>query len=621
VGNHRTFADDDHGGGGGTGGVVDSVTAANGSVVIGGTLANPTVRANLATSVPDIGPNEGVVGVALTERRGDAIPGQKIQAAWPLANTRWYALDGALGNDSFAGFSDVSSAAAGLVAKKTIAGLAAILPRVGANRKLAVVVKAGTYADSIDTLLQGLGGYASNALVVGTVTDATSGAVAFAGNAADRIQAGFVTVTGLNAGGYNPTGGPSTTTMTIQQNGGGAAALPAEPAAPLGWRIRFAATTTTVALRNICRTIVGVPTNASLSYQTLPAVPVVADIFYIEQAGVVMSAGRTVFMSMDNIAPAFASGFEAGFQMVGINLTDTLRLGSGRVRWAGCRWGGAAVAVLNGNSHDYGASYVDETGTSRTIGAGLRIENTVQWADFTNVNPLGQQTGCFVGQVSVFRGSFADLGASTYFGGGVLIDEVNMPTQATAGHAPFYSIGNISAATFPGPCRVKGAIAINAGARSGVQVCTASVALTPMTIDAVGAFPAIQLVARCVVSLNGISGTTGNLDVGLDLTLSRSSLIILPNGAPTVTGVLGNVRLSDGSIITWAQALAGVVDPAGNIIFASPNSPLKLTPTANGAVASVMTANVGAVGNNVNIQRWVKVPDGLGGFFTFPSWT
>jgi hypothetical protein len=42
---------------------------------------------------------------------------------------------------------------------------------------------------------------------------------------------------------------------------------------------------------------------------------------------------------------------------------------------------------------------------------------------------------------------------------------------------------------------------------------------------------------------------------------------------------------------------------------------------ANGAVASVFTANVGATGNNTAIQRWVKFPDGAGGTVTVPSWT
>lgn len=546
-------------------------------------------------------------------------------ATWPLANARWYALDGTNGFDTNIGFSDVSSAQAGLVAKKTVAGLAAVLPRNGANRKVVIVVAAGTYADSIDTLLQGLEGYALNALIVGTVTNATSGSVAFAGDANDRTQAGFVVVPGLNAGGYNPTGVPTTTAMTLQINGGGAPALPAEPAAPLGWRIRFDSNAPTqAALRGVCRTVVGVPTNASLTYTVLPAAPLTTDVVYLEKAGVVFSAGRNVFVSMGSTAPNFASGFTAGFQLVGLDLADNLRLGSGRRRWAGCRFGGAANAILRAEIEEPGPTYTDETGTTRTVGAGLRVDGTIQYDDATNVSPLGQQSCVFVGQAFITRATVASLGASSYFGSGLLIDETVMPLQAFNAHALFNAVGNITiGTTTPNPCRLTGVIAANAGFRSAIQICVSQVSLAPITITGVGAFPCIQLIGRSIVSLDGrITGSTGNTDVGLDLTQASNSLVFLPNGNPTVTGTNGDVRLSDGNVISWAQAGGGIIDAAGNQIVSLGSTPIAESRlsyagffvndpvfTAGGGASAELPAGYSTVMNAVswryNIGRYV----------------
>jgi hypothetical protein len=126
---------------------------------------------------------------------------------------------------------------------------------------------------------------------VGTSTNTTAGSVAFDGTAATNLYAGAVTVTGLNAAGYNPTGSPTTTVVQMVKAGGGAPSIPAEPAAPLGWRIRFDSATATVALRNIAKTIIKVSGGDTVTLNTaLSTAPSASDVFYIEKAGVIVDA-------------------------------------------------------------------------------------------------------------------------------------------------------------------------------------------------------------------------------------------------------------------------------------------------------------------------------------------
>ncbi len=107
--------------------------------------------------------------------------------------------------------------------------------------------------------------------------------------------------------------------------------------------------------------------------------------------------------------------------------------------------------------------------------------------------------------------------------------------------------------------------------------------------------------------------------MGLDLTASQGSRIYIGGTGTTVTGNLGDVRLADGTIITWAQARAGVIDTAGNQLWSAGTSPLHFTVLVNGVVAVAL--NNAPAGSPAAPVRWVKIPDGAGGFYTFPSIT
>jgi hypothetical protein len=62
-----------------------------------------------------------------------------------------------------------------------------------------------------------------------------------------------------------------------------------------------------------------------------------------------------------------------------------------------------------------------------------------------------------------------------------------------------------------------------------------------------------------------------------------------------------------------------VIDTNGNMIFAAGNGPTHPIPVASGAVAVAIT-NAPA-GSPAAPARYVKFPDGAGGFYTFPSLT
>lgn len=145
-------------------------------------------------------------------------------AAWTLGSFRWYALDYDGGNDANAGYSDVSPAAAGLVALKTWQGLLAILPANGAGRSVEIVIKAraagATYlrqdgVTAADLDLRPLLNY-GRLSIRGTATEPTANAVAFAGDAADQIFCGAQIATGWNAAGYKCTKGTATITGYTQ---------------------------------------------------------------------------------------------------------------------------------------------------------------------------------------------------------------------------------------------------------------------------------------------------------------------------------------------------------------------------------------------------------------------
>ena len=132
-------------------------------------------------------------------------------AVW--TSLRYFAVDYDNGSDSNVGFSDVSAAAAGTVAKKTWEGLQVILPASGSGKSAEIVVRAraagATYrnvADTADAVLDlvSYSGY-SRLSVRGTDTVTTASATAFLDDVNDQICQGGRIAAGTNTAGYRIT--------------------------------------------------------------------------------------------------------------------------------------------------------------------------------------------------------------------------------------------------------------------------------------------------------------------------------------------------------------------------------------------------------------------------------
>lgn len=502
-------------------------------------------------------------------------------ATWAANVVRTFLYDPVNGNDANPGFSDVAGPYnPATLAKQTAASLQTIFPRNFAGRSFRLLIASGTYISAdLDLLLSGATGIGSGSVVKATFTNSTAGATAFADDTNDRIFIGATTATGCNAAGYNPTGGATTTTIPCQLNGGGAAGLGVEPASPLMWRLRFDVATTTVALRNICRTVIAVSGGNTVTLDTaLPATPATGDVFYLEMAGVSFPSIRVGGTS--SVATS-AGGISNGLQIVGIRSAGTTVYGEGYYTFV--LSGGGPITFRTSNIQAK-ASYFDPVaGSSFTPGGGLRSETSLivqtnMQANFTNVACVGELSILAYGQL---------VGSNVVVGAGFL----NNCTSAES------TIG-ISSLRILGPEDEAGM-----EMQSSWMVNTDST--NTVSITGCTGFPAIKLdgVQNKLQMSSQWAGSTGNTDVGLDLTSSKNSIIYL-SSQPTVTGSLGDVRLSDGTIITWAQAMAGILDKQGNQITSANPFPIQRLPagtyvtdlSAGGAVSATAGTGLLTVG-------------------------
>lgn len=522
---------------------------------------------------------------------------QFIIASWTVANVRWYAVDGVNGNDSNAGFSDVSMAAAGLVAKKTLAGLGAIFPRVGAGRKVVVAIAAGTYAGGLDTFLQGCGGYAQTYPIVrGTSTNATAGATAFQDDTADATYAGGVTVIGLNAAGYNPTGTPTNQVIQGLKVGGAAPAFPAEPLAPLGWRLRFDSATTTAALRNICRQVATVTTDTLSLATTLPAVPVAGDTFYLEQAGVVVGATNLVGGPSSNIA----FGSFRGLQLVGIRVNGTMIAQGLGVSFAFC--GTGALAMSASPSTYVSQTYVHSSLGTLTVGGGCHSTGNVT-SNSGGTYHLQGMVGETLGQF--LEASTLNWNSGSVFGTGMLVGG-GSPCDAGFSSA----IGSV-----PGQflCRILGS---NVTGLAGLALNDTKVRLGNLQITGAGVRPGIAVAGISDVVQHvgtAVTGATGNTDAGVSF-VGSACRWATGGAANSLTGTVGDVKLGGGQILTWAAAAAtGIRDSLGTLIVGAVGalSLISLTGVIKGNAGSAQFSyldnvgvdNPGTVTNAVNPLR------------------
>jgi hypothetical protein len=536
------------------------------------------------------------------------VPGNTVAAAvatWAIATKRFFAVDGVNGIDTNTGFSDVSQAAAGVVALKTIARLLEVLPIVGNGRNAQVAVKAGAYAT--DTILAiPHAGYASLLIYV-TDTVASAGAIAFQGDAADKTALGMTTATGMNAAGYNPIAGSTANSLVAQLAGGGAPGFGAVPARPYGCRIRFDVASTTAALRNFGTTVLLTTGGTTLAIaDLLPAAPVSSDVFYIEMPNLT-GPTLTYLQGSGDVTSTLAT--IAGFNLGAVEATKAA------FQLAGCETGailtfGCFVQILG----QYSSSGTIHSG-------GVRATQINSEGDYLTVNDLATTSttafNAYINPVFLLYERSSCSGMLVY--GGFNANGNNVAS----------GIGTNSSTVHGNDCQSWG----QPTPPPGVQACGLSVGggttLGRTHFTGMGVRPCARINGTGLgVNVYGITGSIadGNLDVGLDLSPSGLSgnttgamgCTISIVGTPSATGTNGDIRLSDGTIISWATAMAGVVDANGNRIFAAGNAPDHPIAVASGAgVLAPTNAPAGAT----TYARYFKIPDGAGGFFTVGSLT
>jgi len=516
-----------------------------------------------------------------------------IIAAWAIgtANRRVYLVDGVNGSDTNACYLDGGSAvfpiSGGTVAAtacKTLEALDTKFPKYGAGRSVEIIIANGgtnataTYTGGLSSFMQGTYGWDfKSPMVRGTGTNTTAGVTAFDGTTADLIYLGGVTATACNAAGYNPIGSPTTTVIQLQKAGGGAAALPAEPAAPLGWRLRFDSATTTAALRNIAREVVKVAGGDTVTViSALPATPVAGDLAYLEQAGVVMAGGSVLG------PPAYEGTGIAGLSIAGLIFNSTLNY-QGAVSFAFS--GATAGASFFTSSVSVRQQYIHPSAGTIVAGGGF---HTTSW--LSTRGGVVDAHGIVAETTAVFNElAFLNIKNGFVVGTGMSVQGITGTDNSSitsVGSAPTES-QNVS--------RVLGS---SSATGAGLSFNNAKIMLGNIDITGAGSRPAVLLNSSQVTQVSGsaITGSTGNSDVGLSIS-GRGANIWNDNGAAgnTVTGTVGDIRVANGGsgqILTWVQAESGVEDALGSrIVGGSTIWPFRVD-AVNGTVLSGGTLTV-----------------------------
>lgn len=505
-------------------------------------------------------------------------------ATWAVgaANRRVYLVDTVNGVDdgAHAGYLDggsavfpISGGTIAATAKKTLEAVEAIFPKYGAGRSVEIIIAnggtntTGTYTGGLQSFMNGTYGWDfKSPMVRATGTNTTAGATAFAGDSADLIYLGGVTAASCNTAGYNPTGTPTTSVIQLLKVGGGAAALPAEPAAPLGWRVRFSSSTTTTALRNIARVVTKVAgTDTITVISALPATPAAGDVLYLEQAGVVMAGGNFT-------GPPTNQGLAiAGLTVAGILFNSTLNY-QGGIHFA---FSGGTNASFFASNVSVRQQYVHPTAGTITPGGGFHA--STQWfqtrGGTIDVHGIVSETTTNIDTVTHVNWKNGSVAGTGLIVTGTIGNNAGTIT----------SIGSTAAESGHQVSRV---LASSAIVGAGVNFTNAKVQVGNIDITGAGSRAAILCLNSDVTQLrdSAITGSTGNTDVGLAFSTSSAGAFVNYGGSRwiinsgvtnTVTGSLGNVRTEDsatvatGEVITWAQAANGIFDAKMNGIVGS----------------------------------------------------
>ena len=525
-------------------------------------------------------------------------------ASWTTTGIRIYAVDTVNGNDSNAGFATsadlttgnyaTACAAAGAVAKKTLAGLGAIFPQVGAGRTVEIVIAnggsntLGSYTGDLALAIGGAVGY-YKLNVRGTGTNTTASCTAFDGSTNDCTYQGAITATGLNATGYAVIGTPTSTVVQFQKVGGGAAGFAAEAAGtmPLGANARGDATGARNA--NVVRKVCQVTGTDTVTFATaLTSLPQVGDVFYLEMPGV--NVDTVTVGDFDQ------SSTQNGVAVTGLSTTSTLNIYGGG--WLfGFVWAGSSFTA-NDSTINFSVSYSHPVRGTLQIG-GCRT------ATLTSLSRCRQTILTAMTCVTTYFStncSNITHGAGFVCGGAVTITGPNNPNTVPG-------FGSTGALVSVPPRILTGGITLNGPGNFSVGQLDCNGTPTAFTTGGWGLSLNLAIAGANTV-FSGLGGTYGFVAGG-----ANHTIYYLATALPTITGGTFQLALLVRTI-TWASlGVGGTVDVTGvKFVQASLqfSTPVKWTGQLFGGAGAVFTylADLGNVETANNTTPFLYSPPG-----------
>jgi hypothetical protein len=432
---------------------------------------------------------------------------------------------------------------------RTLERVGQMLPRWGNNATLVVLIRprlnGATYRNMADTTDQDMNWLSNTA---GWKRVLVRGTLDFVNDTNDKIVCGFQTVSSTNAGGYNAIGGSTTSVLSCQLNGGGAAGFPAESAgssAISGKRVRFLNNTTTVALRNATAMIWKNTTTSLTMSDNLPAVPAAGDVFVIEEPGV----GVGDFTHSLGMGQSVNAGLSvAGIRSVTAALAMSIQ-GPVAIQYAGIEVT-SALLIARMNSTWF-RTYNDEVGTSQAVGVSIRAIGGVSvalGAQFLARSGFTFDTLSLSNMQSarVDQGMFCRKGV-TFIGSGTAVTTTTAVASAFIGNSGSSTARAVRITTPQAvtPCGIL--YAANSGASiRGVDI--ANMAGAPLV--------AVQNAGGTIYLDALASPDGGNTDVVLDVSDARNVHVVAGSlAANTATATLGAVRMADGAIVASFSVL------------------------------------------------------------------
>lgn len=506
-------------------------------------------------------------------------------ANWPLNQARYFFLDNQNGSDNNVGYIDAApgtvftTVQAQGVAIKTFKRLREILPPIGNNRLVVILIK----VRSDSTVTPGTGVYVDGITpeslnwrgISGYKFELRRGSTDLTNSVTDRVlQGGIIAIAGPAAGSaFQVDAGATTSVIPFKT-----AVLTDKEA--IGYRIRFtsgALSGTTMFISNNGTTSLTMGTN-------LAGAPAQDDTFVIEMPGVKF---LNYFEENDSFQKTLSTNANNTFVSSGFTLTSSasssVEIGSiNDNRYAFFHLEAVTTNFVISQSKrahtaSVNLSFLDETGTSRTVGTGVRtaspmsvVIGNLAWQSSADVSTTGSLLSSLWNYQVGGGGCYFKSGLLQFSGGAA----ANNGNSALANSSQ-RQLGNASATSRD--MLIDGAGSntnLLSGGLAGLNIQgDLSLRLVGITINNVGANPCIRVTSQTgSYDIETVSGSTGNTDVGIDLSRATNCSITLgtTTGAPTVTGTVGDIRVNGSQIHTYTNyTISSYRDDGGNFIQGS----------------------------------------------------